>query len=435
MLCMGIKSYAQSTDYSCLYFLDYCSYTLATFTPGSFEPDTRVWDEHKRTTGILSMQCAIGSYKCKEQLAIPDNPNIEAYVITADNDTVSAQGLSLVGILKLAHMSKVSAKLFQFDYELSRPGRYKTVFYCPMTGFKHEETNDWTEGPSLRCRTKEKYNIGKPVQITGYISTGYPYNQEDISGDEWAKYTLYSVDDDDNRTEITSETKNIGKAMKNNEKSFMAGMDSITTNFEGLDFGHYILKMESNWHDLAYEYKFQVVDTVSTKVQQDKEVYDLSKDKEAKIDVEIGYGYPYVPKAAEGQKPSVNTIVSIVKPIDDLSAFYPLTQDSISFEDEKFCQEKFSLQHQFTLDLTKLDIDEVIANADKLGLIVAVEFNGKIFHYTHQPIKLTVSSTGIKQTSADKKNDDAYYSLDGRIISQPKQKGVYIKNGKKYIVR
>ena len=45
--------------------------------------------------------------------------------------------------------------------------------------------------------------------------------------------------------------------------------------------------------------------------------------------------------------------------------------------------------------------------------------------------------TGISTISADSKatTSDATYTLDGRRISQPAQKGVYIQNGKKVIIK
>ena len=51
-------------------------------------------------------------------------------------------------------------------------------------------------------------------------------------------------------------------------------------------------------------------------------------------------------------------------------------------------------------------------------------------------VKVTLSScstTGIKQTVADRKAPSGKYSLDGRKLKQTPSKGVYIENGKKII--
>ena len=51
-------------------------------------------------------------------------------------------------------------------------------------------------------------------------------------------------------------------------------------------------------------------------------------------------------------------------------------------------------------------------------------------------VRITLSSgstTGIKQTLADRKASSGKYSLDGRKLKQASNKGVYIENGKKIV--
>ena len=51
-------------------------------------------------------------------------------------------------------------------------------------------------------------------------------------------------------------------------------------------------------------------------------------------------------------------------------------------------------------------------------------------------VKVTLSSgstTGIKQTLADRKASSGKYSLDGRVLKNTPSKGVYIENGKKIL--
>lgn len=50
-------------------------------------------------------------------------------------------------------------------------------------------------------------------------------------------------------------------------------------------------------------------------------------------------------------------------------------------------------------------------------------------------VELNVSTSSVPAIhSADSPTDDAVYSLDGRRVSHPK-KGVYIRQGKKYVIR
>jgi hypothetical protein len=44
------------------------------------------------------------------------------------------------------------------------------------------------------------------------------------------------------------------------------------------------------------------------------------------------------------------------------------------------------------------------------------------------------SSSGINTIKTDNRNDNKIYSLSGQLINNP-SKGIYIKNGKKYVVK
>ena len=46
-----------------------------------------------------------------------------------------------------------------------------------------------------------------------------------------------------------------------------------------------------------------------------------------------------------------------------------------------------------------------------------------------------VAATGIQNVKAANRNDGRYYTLDGRPVEQPTQKGLYIRNGKKVVIK
>ena len=69
--------------------------------------------------------------------------------------------------------------------------------------------------------------------------------------------------------------------------------------------------------------------------------------------------------------------------------------------------------------------------SDKAVAFTAVNRSGEtIWGYKEQ------SASGICtiETSAER-NDDAIYDLQGRRVTTPQRKGIYIRNGKKYFVR
>ena len=45
------------------------------------------------------------------------------------------------------------------------------------------------------------------------------------------------------------------------------------------------------------------------------------------------------------------------------------------------------------------------------------------------------AATGIKNIGASKNNSGTTYSLDGKVVENPTKKGIYIKNGKKVVIK
>ena len=50
-------------------------------------------------------------------------------------------------------------------------------------------------------------------------------------------------------------------------------------------------------------------------------------------------------------------------------------------------------------------------------------------------LRVTNTPTGIKAIQTDKSNDGYYYTLDGVRIENPTKKGIYLRNGKKIIIK
>ncbi|MBO5595007.1 MAG: hypothetical protein J5931_10440, partial [Prevotella sp.] len=50
-------------------------------------------------------------------------------------------------------------------------------------------------------------------------------------------------------------------------------------------------------------------------------------------------------------------------------------------------------------------------------------------------LRVTDQPTGIKAINADTKNDGKYYTLSGVPVENPTKKGIYIRNGKKIVIK
>ena len=65
---------------------------------------------------------------------------------------------------------------------------------------------------------------------------------------------------------------------------------------------------------------------------------------------------------------------------------------------------------------------------DKAAAFTAVARNG-VTIWGYKPIE----ATGIREAKTRPQQDDRIYDLSGRLVTTPLQKGIYIRNGKKYV--
>ena len=66
--------------------------------------------------------------------------------------------------------------------------------------------------------------------------------------------------------------------------------------------------------------------------------------------------------------------------------------------------------------------------SEKAAAFTAVARNG-VTIWGYKPIE----ATGIREAKTRPQQDDRIYDLSGRLVTTPLQKGIYIRNGKKYV--
>ena len=72
--------------------------------------------------------------------------------------------------------------------------------------------------------------------------------------------------------------------------------------------------------------------------------------------------------------------------------------------------------------------------------IVLVEVSETDFYYgiaptPYGPFEIYAEETGIEELNINSEDNGAWYTIDGRRVAAPIERGIYIHNGKKYIVK
>ena len=71
--------------------------------------------------------------------------------------------------------------------------------------------------------------------------------------------------------------------------------------------------------------------------------------------------------------------------------------------------------------------------------LVVVNVNETEFYYGYQnsygPFEIYATETAVEELTIDSEDKGAWYTIDGRRVAAPTERGLYIHNGKKVIVK
>ena len=138
-------------------------------------------------------------------------------------------------------------------------------------------------------------------------------------------------------------------------------------------------------------------------------------------------------KVELAEQPAGNLQVKVYGESDNLQQFQSLSQtvSTITFNSSTLGStvKRITLQYTQSSPFTTVVKRAALIKAD--GTEVTTMLNA----FWGCSVELNVSTSSVPAIhSADSPTDDAVYSLDGRRVSHPK-KGVYIRQGKKYVIR
>lgn len=129
-----------------------------------------------------------------------------------------------------------------------RGGQY--TFQVDIEALNYKETRNLIINGSAGfdfC-DKKTINCGKDTVLRVTCNTGYPYDYSSLNGDEYAKATVYRINDDDTETELHSHE--ISLPFKQANQPLMAQIDTLFIGFEKPEVGKYRVHLESNWEGL-----------------------------------------------------------------------------------------------------------------------------------------------------------------------------------------
>lgn len=322
---------------------------------------------------------------------------------------------------------------YMSSFSFERGGEYIFRTQFDFIGFDKQETITIYDEPSLRVIPDPVVRIGEDADIMAYFNTGYPYDINSLTGEEYAKVTIYKQLTDSTAAELF--TQQYPLHLKDEAHPLVAGIDSLQLKFEKPELGDYLIRIETNWDAVETRDLFvSVQDTLRATVSLDKQTYDLTTDKNAQLHIKMDYGYPHVGAVKPDTIPTIRIAANLMN-VDKEMTSTEIFADTLVLANDTLATKDLLYEGDWTLDLTKID-SSVLAEGDSTHFQIAIIFNGGQQYETIIPVKLIPSATGIT-TVTEQRTDDDIYTLNGIRISPNQQlpPGIYIRKGRKVIIK
>ena len=287
------------------------------------------------------------------------------------------------------------------------------------------------DNPSIRIGAYPSYKVGEDVEVRAFFNTGYPYDINSLTGEEYADVTLYRKLTDSTAVELDKQRFALSR-LKDEAHPLLAGIDTVTTKMLKPEPGEYVLHYETNWQAVeSRDYTFVVKDTLRATVALDKEAYDLASDKQARMTLMMGYRYPHIHAVEPDAVPTIRVAASLLK--DTETTDYLMT-DTLTLVSDTLAHKDLNYVGEWNLDFAKIDASKLADGNSTYQLKVNIKFNNEQQYETFIPVNLKAVATGVSPIDALRSDDEAVYTVSGTRM-KPLTPGIYIRKGKKIIIK
>lgn len=190
------------------------------------------------------------TFELRKTLEIPENTMakltlIDKYGEVQGGSQHDLNRNSIFGRSKFT--KKVTASPF-LSFTMHRGGEYECLLDIECLNFKESQTVVIYGASGFDILGLEAIAAGEDVKLEVECNTGYPYDYNSLLGNEYAKVTVYKVNDDNTETEVLS--NKIELPFKQANKPLVAQIATLPITMEKPNPGTYRLHFESNWEGL-----------------------------------------------------------------------------------------------------------------------------------------------------------------------------------------
>ncbi len=326
-----------------------------------------------------------------------------------------------------------STASFSPTLDFMRGGVYATHEYIDFIDYDKRDTITIKDDPTLRISCNTVVKRGCDVNVMAFYNTGYPFDINSLTGNEYAKVTVYKHITDSTAAEMS--TQQFQLHLKDEAHPLVAAIDTLDLRIQKPEPGAYTMRFESNWNAVKNrDLPISVQDTLRATVSLDKQTYNLSTDKKARLNLTMDYGYPHIFAVKPDTIPTIR-ISAVIK--ESAQHGDTIFCDSLKMANDSLQTKDLFYKGDWELDLTKIDQSKLNGTGSEKQLHVTISFNGQKQYAAVLPVSIMPNTTDITNVSASGQNDESVYTINGTRVN-PKRRlpaGIYIRGGKKIIVK
>ena len=319
-------------------------------------------------------------------------------------------------------------------FDLARGGEYVFNAIVDFLNIERHDPVTVYDNPTIRIGGDPVVKVGQDVNIMAFFNTGYPYDINSLTGEEYADVTLFKMQSDSTALTLDKQRFSLSK-LKDEAHPLLAGIDTVTTKMLKPEPGEYVLRYETNWQAVkTRDFSFIVKDTLRATVTLDKKAYDLATDKQACMKLKMDYGYPHIDAIQPDTIPTIRVVANLLK---DIETGECLMADTLTLVSDTLAYKDLNYVGEWNLDWSKIDASKLAEGDSTYQVKVNIKFNNEQQYETIIPVNLKAVITGISPVERQHYDGEAVYTLSGirKNSRQPFAPGIYLRNGKKIIIK
>lgn len=336
----------------------------------AFQGDDLVeWTGEGYHAGIL--KCRFTLYNYKEILRNAQIPEVVESIFTiknADGVVVGSSNTDLSSSLRLMKFSKKYNTICSGMFRIIRGGEYTLSAQITPGLYSTDHLIVVKDDERVKIdKTRAKVRNFLAPELT--FTSGYPYDPAAFTGEKSLSWEVISARNPANVIDRGSETF----TMTSNSLK-MAAEAMVALPVEGLDPGKYIFSVSSDYTPACRTFEAHVDDILKADVTLDQSQYTFGKDSEAKVSIDMQYGYPYV-SPGDNDAPTIRVTTKFLD-----------MERSKDFSDKDWENAPLNYVAEVAVPFDEITRDFLEDNNGEVPLTIIVSFNKEKQYETTVPV-------------------------------------------------